>query len=153
MKIKETVLCYLKKGDCYLLLLRNKKMNDLNQGKYIGIGGHLEEGESKEEALLREVKEETGLTLLSYTYHAKILFQDDDFIEMMHLYSSDQFIGDLIECDEGELSYQKIDDLDKLPMWEGDYIFLKRMQKSTDFFELTLKYQKGKLVYHSFEIK
>ena len=143
---KETVLCYIEKKHQYLMLFRNKKINDINKGKYIGIGGHLEKGESKEEALIREIKEETGLSLSSYEYRGKILFQSDDLIEIMHLYTSKEFSGNLIDCDEGELSWIDIDDILKLPHWEGDEYFLKKLINNEPYFEMSLIYKEDKLI-------
>lgn len=143
---KETVLCYIENEHQYLMLFRNKKKDDINKGKYIGIGGHIEDGESKEEALLREIKEETGLTLLSYQYRGKILFQSDDFIEIMHLYTSNEFKGEIIDCDEGTLSWVKIEDVLKLPHWEGDEYFLKKLLNNEPYFEMSLIYNDDKLI-------
>ena len=99
VKIDKTVLCYIKKDDSYLLMLRNKKHDDLNESKWIGVGGHIEKGEKKEEAVIREAKEETGLDLLAVTYRGEILFINDDYQEVMYLFTSDKFQGNLIECD------------------------------------------------------
>ena len=143
---KETVLCYIENEHQYLMLFRNKKIKDINKGKYIGIGGHIEKGESKEAALLREIKEETGLILLSYQYRGKILFQSDGLIEIMHLYTSNEFAGNLIECDEGELSWIDIDKILSLPHWEGDEYFLKKLIKNDTYFEMSLIYQNDKLI-------
>ncbi|MCR5505675.1 MAG: 8-oxo-dGTP diphosphatase [Bacilli bacterium] len=144
--MEETVLCYIENEHRYLMLFRNKKKNDLNSGKYIGIGGHIEPGESKEEALIREVKEETGLTLTSFQYRAKLLFINDDFEEIMHLFTANEFTGTLKECDEGELHWIDIDDVLKVPHWEGDEAFLKKMLTQKDYFEMTLIYKQDQLV-------
>ncbi len=144
--IDKTVLCYIQKGDEYLLLYRNKKENDVNEGKYIGIGGHLENGETKEQALIREIKEETGLTLLHYQYRAKLLFVNDDYQEIMYLYTADKYSGELINCDEGELVWVNKDKMLELPHWEGDQYFLEKMMKNNNYFEMTLIYQKDKLI-------
>lgn len=151
--IDETVLCYIKKDDQYLLLYRNKEKNDFNKGKYLGVGGHLEKGETKEQALIREVKEETGLTLLNYHYHAKLLFINDDYQEIMHLYSADQFTGELIDCDEGQLVWINKEDVLKVPHWEGDQYFLKKMLSQNEYFEMTLFYKDDKLIKVINEIK
>lgn len=143
---KETVLCYIEHEHQYLMLFRNKKINDVNKGKYIGIGGHIEEDETKEQTLYREVKEETGLTLLNHKYRGKILFQSDDFIETMHLFTSDSFKGKLIECDEGELSWIDIDKILDYPHWEGDSYFLKKLMKNDTYFEMSLIYKNDKLI-------
>ena len=151
--IDETVLCYIKKDNQYLLLYRNKEKNDFNKGKYLGVGGHLEKGETKEQALIREVKEETGLTLLNYYYHAKLLFINDDYQEIMHLYSADQFTGELIDCDEGQLVWINEEDVLKVPHWEGDQYFLKKMLSQNEYFEMTLFYKDDKLIKVINEIK
>ena len=142
----ETVLCYIEKDNQYLMLLRNKKKHDMNANKYIGVGGHIEINESKEEALLREVKEETGLTLLSYIYRGKLLFQNDDFIEVMYLYTSKYFKGEITSCDEGELHFIDKDKILDLPLWEGDRYFLPLLINSDEFIKLKLIYSQDKLV-------
>lgn len=144
-----TTLCYIEKDDSYLMLHRIKKEQDINKDKWIGVGGHFEEGESPEECLLREVKEETGLTLHSFRFHGIVTFisdQDGGVVEYMCLYSSDDFSGELTECKEGTLEWVKKEDLSKLNLWEGDYIFLKYMQENRPFFSLKLEYQNMKLV-------
>ena len=146
MKNDLTVLCYLKNNDQYLLMLRHKKENDLNEGKWIGIGGHIEEGEAKEQALVREVKEETGLDIVSYTYRGEILFINDDYQEIMYLYTADKFEGDLIPCKEGELQWIDIDDVLKVPHWEGDEYFLKKILENSPYFEMSLIYSKDRLI-------
>ena len=147
MKSQLTTLCYLQKGDQYLLLHRVKKQNDINHDKWIGVGGHFEAGESPEDCLLREVKEETGLTLTSYTFHGIVTFlSDDDPAEYMCLYSADSWKGDMIECSEGNLEWINKEDFIKLPHWEGDLVFLKLMQQNHPFFSLKLVYKSGKLI-------
>ena len=143
---KETVLCYIEKEHQFLMLFRNKKKEDINKGKYIGIGGHIEPYETKEEALMREVKEETGLTLLSYQYRGKILFLSDEFVEIMHLFTSNEFIGELIDCDEGELHWINIKDIFNYPHWEGDEYFLKKLKNDEPYFEMSLIYKNDELV-------
>lgn len=142
----KTVLCYIEKDNSYLMLYRNKKKNDLNEGKYIGIGGHIEDNESIEEALLREVKEETNLTLLSYKLRGIITFINDDYKEIMYLFTSDSFIGNLKDCNEGTLSWEKIKGITSLPIWEGDKEFLSLLENKEEYFELTLTYSCNKLV-------
>ena len=141
----ETVLAYIEDKHRYLMLFRNKKRNDINKGKYIGIGGHLEEGESKEEALIREIKEETGLTVTSYKYRAKLTFINDEYSEIMYLFTVDGFIGEIKECDEGELHWINKEDIFKVPHWEGDEIFVKKMLSTDEYFEMTLIYKDDKL--------
>ena len=126
--MKNSVLCYIEKDEKYLMLYRNKKKNDVNGGKWIGVGGKLEENESPDEALLREVKEETGLTLTSYRFRGIITFVSDTWEgEYMYLYTADGFDGEIIECNEGELLWVDKSSVLDLPTWEGDRIFLTRL--------------------------
>lgn len=149
-KLRETVLCYIEKDGNYLMLFRNKKDNDINKGKYIGIGGHLEENETKEQALIREVKEETGLDILSYEYFGKVFFKDDEVEEIMHLFTSDKFEGELIECNEGELHWIPREKILDVPHWEGDKYFLEKLKNNEKGFEMSLIYSKGILI-HKYE--
>ena len=142
----KTVLCYLHREDKYLLLYRNKKKADINEGKWIGIGGHLELGETKEQALIREVKEETGLTINSYEYRGDLIFINDDYEEIMYLFTSDDFSGDIIECDEGELHWIDKDKILSLNLWEGDRTFLPKLLNSKEFIKMTLRYSKDQLI-------
>ena len=138
-----TTLCYIERGNEYLMLHRVKKAVDENAGKWIGVGGGFEEGESPEECLLREVYEETGLRLLSWRYRGIVTFVSDEWgTEYMHLFTSDAFEGTLKDCSEGVLAWKSRDDvLTKLPIWEGDRIFLKLLAEEKPFFLLTLRYR------------
>lgn len=146
--MKITTLCYIEKNDKYLMLHRTKKKNDINQNKWIGVGGHAEGNESPEECLLREVKEETGLTLTSYQFRALITFVCDKADpEMMCLFTADDFTGELSTCDEGELEWVDKAIVPTLPTWEGDAIFLKYLlEDEKSFFTLKLVYEGDKLV-------
>ena len=144
--MKETVLCYIEKDGKYLMLFRNKKENDINSGKYIGVGGHIELGETKEEALIREVKEETNLDVINYEYFGKVFFKDDDFEENMYLFTVTEFKGELKECDEGELHWINKENILDVPHWEGDKYFLEKIKNNEKGFEMFLIYSKGKLV-------
>ncbi len=141
-----TVLAYIKKDNSFLMLFRNKKKHDINKGKWVGIGGHIEEGETKEQALLREIKEETGLDVIHYEYRGELLFVNNDFEEVMYLYLVDEVSGEIISCDEGELAWIKEEDLMKLNMWEGDYKFLPLLLNTNEFIRLELRYADDKLV-------
>lgn len=141
-----TVLCYIEHNDRYLLIHRTKKKNDINEGKYFGVGGHIEEGETPEDALIREVKEEAGLALLSFKKHGIVYFEADGYKEEMHLFTSKDFSGELIECDEGDLLWVDIEEVTTLPCWEGDKIFLNYIANDEPYFELELVYNKDKLV-------
>ena len=120
-----TTLCYLEKDDRYLMLHRIKKEVDVNKDKWIGVGGHFEKDETPEECLLREVKEETGLTLTSWRFRGLVTFLSDAWeTEYMCLYTADGFEGDMITCDEGTLEWVKKSELERLNLWEGDKIWL-----------------------------
>lgn len=141
--MKETTLCYIEKDGKYLMLYRNKLKDDPNKGKWLGIGGKLEQGETPDDAAVREVYEETGLKLKSYNYRGIVNFISDVYPdEAMHLYYSDDFAGEVKACDEGELKWIEKDKLRSLPMWEGDKIFLNLIEKDIPFFRLTLRYDK-----------
>ncbi len=146
MEMDYTVLCYLKKDNQYLFMLRNKEKNDLNEGKWIGIGGHIEPGETKEEALIREVKEETGFTIKSFSYRGEILFINNDYQEIMYVFTSDDFTGEMIECDEGELSWIDKDKILDLNLWEGDRYFLKPLLNSDKMIKMEMRYKDKQLV-------
>lgn len=147
MRSPLTTLCYIEKDDSYLMLHRVKKENDINKDKWIGIGGHFENAESPEECLLREVKEETGLTLLSYRFRGLVTFITlQGASEYMCLFTSDDFTGEIISCDEGDLEWVKKDRFSELNLWEGDYIFLRLLEERENFFSLKLVYDNDKLV-------
>ena len=144
-KVKKTpvlsTLCHIIKDDCYLMMHRVKKENDINKDKWIGVGGKFEYGESPEECLLREVKEETGLTLLSYKFRGIVTFcYGEDVVEYMHIFDGYEFEGELTDCDEGELVWVPIKEVCDLPIWEGDKIFFKLLAENADFFSLKLVY-------------
>ncbi len=146
--MKNSVLCYIEKDEKYLMLYRNKKKNDANGGKWIGVGGKIEENESPDEALLREIKEETGLTLTSYRFRGIVTFVSDTWEgEYMYLYTADGFEGELIECDEGELSWIDKKAVPDLPAWEGDRVFLnKLLSDESELFFIKLTYKGDTLV-------
>lgn len=148
--MKMTTLCYIEKDDCYLMLHRVKKKQDINAGKWIGVGGHLEEGESPEECLVREVYEETGLSLKRYCFRGLITFVSDVCEqEMMCLFTADDFEGELTECNEGELKWVPKSEVLELPTWEGDALFLKRLlEEEKKFFSMKLIYEGDTLVKH-----
>ena len=129
------------------MLHRTKKEHDENRDKWIGIGGKINEGETPEQCLLREVKEETGLTLTSYKYRGVVHFSSDIYDEEdMHLYTADGFYGEITECDEGSLEWIDIDRLFDLTLWEGDKIFLSLIKTDVSFFDLGLFYKGEKLI-------
>ena len=141
-----TTLCYIEQAGSYLMLHRIKKKQDMNQDKWLGVGGHLEEGESPEDCLLREVKEQTGLTLLSYRQRGIITLVSDEYPdEYMFLYTSDDFKGTLTECNEGSLEWVPKEKTGQLPLWEGDLIFFELLKDELPFFSLKLVYQGERL--------
>ena len=145
--MKNTTLCYIESNGCYLLLHRVKKKADVNEGKWVGIGGHLEEGETVTDCLLREVREETGLTLTDFRYAGRIRFDSDIWpSEIMHLYHATGFAGDLLsDCNEGNLAWVDKKKALTLPMWEGDRLFLERLESGSPFFHMILRYEGERL--------
>lgn len=140
--MKNTTLCYIERDGQYLMLHRTMKENDLNHDKWIGIGGKFEDRESPEDCVLRETLEETGLTLTAYKYRGIVTFVSDKWeTEYMHLFTADEFTGELTECDEGVLEWIDKDRLLELTLWEGDKIFLRLIDKPCPFFSLKLVYR------------
>jgi 8-oxo-dGTP diphosphatase len=145
--MKNTTLCYIEKDSSYLMLHRIKNKKDANYDKWIGIGGKFKDKESPEECIIREVQEETGLTLENLYYRGIVTFVSDVYeTEYMHLFKSNSFTGNIKECDEGVLEWVKKEKMYSLPLWEGDYIFLDLIEKDTPFFSLKLEYSKDTLV-------
>jgi len=139
--MRNTTLCHIEKDGKYLMLHRVSKKNDLNHDKWVGIGGKFEDKESPEECNLREVFEETGLTLKSSKYCGIVTFVSDKWeTEYMHIFHSDDFSGDIKECDEGVLEWVEIEKIYSLPIWEGDKIFLRLIEQNVPFFSLKLEY-------------
>lgn len=141
--MKNTTLCYIEKDGKYLMLYRNKKENDLNEGKWVGVGGKFEPGETAEQCLVREVREETGLTLTDWHFYGIVNFISDKWDdEAMYLYLGKSFEGELLKsCDEGELRWVEKTAVMELPMWEGDIYFLKEMLSGTKKISMTLRYE------------
>ena len=145
--MKNTTLCYIQREGQYLMLHRVKKKNDVNQDKWVGIGGKFEDRESPEDCLLREVQEETGLTLTSYAYRGLVTFVSDQWeTEYMHLFTADAFEGEIGPCDEGNLEWVDKDKVKDLPIWVGDKIFLDLLTQEVPFFSLKLAYEGETLV-------
>lgn len=145
--MQNTTLCYIEHDNKYLMLHRTKKENDLNEGKWIGVGGKFEQDETPEECLLREVKEETGLTLTKYRLRAVITFLSDKWeTEYMYLFTANAFTGILTDCNEGELEWIDKEKVPELNIWEGDQIFLQKLLADEDFFTLKVVYEGDKLV-------
>ncbi len=143
MKSPLTTLCYIEKDEQYLMLHRVSKKNDINRDKWIGVGGHFEEGESPEECLLREVKEETGLTLTDWRFRGIVTFCSEGYpTEYMCLYTATGFRGELTDCSEGVLEWVDKNRLNELQLWDGDVLFLDLLRRETAFFSLKLCYRK-----------
>lgn len=136
-----STLCYLERDGKYLMLHRTVKKNDVNKDKWIGVGGHFEEGESPEECVVREVKEETGFTLTSFAYRGLVTFVSGDGVtEYMSLFTADGFEGEMTACDEGELEWVPVEKIQDLNLWEGDKIFFRLLKEQAPFFSLKLVY-------------
>lgn len=145
-----STLCYIEQDGKYLMLHRTVKKNDVNKDKWIGVGGHFEHGESPEECLLREVKEETGYTLTSWKYRGIVTFvYGEDTVEYMSLYTADGFTGEPIECDEGELEWVDKKDIPALELWEGDKIFFRLLDMEREFFSLKLVYNRSDVLQYA----
>jgi len=142
-----TTLCYIRRGEDYLMLHRVKKKNDINHDKWIGVGGKFEDKESPEDCLLREVWEETGLTLTGYQYRGIVTFISDQYeTEFMHLFTADRWTGTIKDCDEGVLEWVPREQVAQLPSWEGDKIFLDLLAREEEpFFSLKLCYEGDRL--------
>ena len=146
--MKQTTLCYPLRDNQYLMLHRVKKEQDANKDKWIGIGGKFQDKESPEDCLLREVKEETGLTLTAWQYRGLVTFVSDKWeTEYMHLFTASDWVGEMTDCDEGELAWVDCAAVESLPIWEGDKIFLRLMAEGAPFFSLKLCYEGEKLVF------
>ncbi len=144
--MRNTSLVHLERDGCYLMLHRIRKSNDENRDKWVGIGGKFEEGESPEDCALREVCEETGLTMRSFSYRGIVTFVSDEWgTEYMHLFHSTDFAGELKDCDEGVLEWVDKKRLLTLPIWEGDRIFLRLLDSDIPFFSLKLFYAGDRL--------
>ena len=144
--IIDTTMIYLKRDNYYLLLYRNKKKNDINEGKWIGVGGHREPHETIDECAIREVKEETGLDVHSLKCAGEVLFVDENLKMMMYIYEITDFSGELIECNEGDLKWIHIRDIYNYPMWEGDKLFLPKLINHEPYFKMVLTYSHDTLM-------
>ena len=141
-----STLCYIEDGGQVLMLHRTKKENDINRDKWIGIGGRFEDGESPEDCVLREAREETGLTLTSMRFRGIVTFVSDRWeTEYMHLFTADDYTGRVADCEEGDLEWVPKEKVRDLPTWEGDRIFLRLLYEDAPFFSLKLVYEGERL--------
>ena len=144
-----STVCYIEKDGKYLMLHRTKKKNDINKEKWIGIGGKFEEGESPEECVLREVKEETGLILNSVKLRGMLTFINTICeTEYIYIFTSDDFTGNLIECNEGDLQWVEKDKVTSLNLWEGDKIFIEKIKENSPFFTIKYVYDGDTLLHY-----
>ncbi len=142
-----TSLCYIEKNESYLMLHRTKKKNDVNEGKWLGVGGKFEKDESPEECAKREILEETGLIPKSLSFRGIVTFVNDVCdTEYMHLFTCSDYLGEIKECDEGELLFVPKNEILSLNIWEGDKIFLRLLNENVPFFSLKLIYSGDKLL-------
>ncbi len=143
--MRVSTLCYIERDGQYLMLHRVRKKSDINKGKWIGIGGGLEEGESPEECVVREALEETGLTLIRPELRAVVTFAiDGGEGELMFLYTCSDFTGEVADdCDEGVLAWIGKTAVPSLELWEGDRIFLSLIAEPGPFFSLKLVYDRN----------
>ena len=143
---RKTSLVYIEKDGCYLILHRTKKDGDENHDKWIGVGGKFEPGETPDACALREVKEETGLTLTDFALRGLIIFVSDVWgMEYMYLYTATKWTGRLVDCDEGELVWLDKRELLKKKLWEGDKLFLKALDERKEFFIMKFRYEGERL--------
>ena len=151
--MKLTTICYIDDGNSYLMLLRNKKKNDINEGKWLGIGGKFEPGETPEECVCREVYEETGLILDDQVMRGVITFSSEGYEdEYIYVFTSDKYHGKIRECDEGELHWIRKDELTDINVWEGDRLFLKLLIEGSPFFSVKLSYKGDELTDSSIKL-
>ena len=136
-----TTLCYIERDGCYLMLHRVSKAEDENAGKWIGVGGHLEADESPHEGVLREIREETGLAVRDLRLRGVITFILPAWgNELTFLYTARADTAEVTACDEGTLRWIPVDEIDALPLWEGDRVFLPLLRSRGDCFSLKLDY-------------
>lgn len=143
--MKKTTCIYLEKDNKYLMLHRNKKEKDINKDKWIGVGGHVEENETVDECVIREVKEETNLDLINFKLCGEVLFVLNGYSELMYVYTSDNFTGEIKDCNEGTLEWIEKEKVLDLPIWEGDRLIFKEIN-SGNYFKLKLVYKNDNLV-------
>ena len=153
--MKNTTLCYIEKNGAYLMMHRTKKINDENHNKWVGIGGKFEFGETPYDCARREILEETGLVPDTLFYRGIITFVSDRYgTEYMHLFTCNSFSGALKEnCNEGELVWINKKEIYELPIWEGDKIFFRLIDKEEKFFSLKLVYEGEHLVSYNIEYR
>lgn len=150
MKTIVATLCYVRSGERTLMMHRNKKPGDVHKGKWNGLGGKLDPGESPDECVIREIREESGLTLLDPKLRGVLTFPafkpGEDWL--VFVYTSTRFEGELGVCAEGDLEWVSGERLATLPLWEGDRIFLPWLEQER-FFSGKFVYREGRLISHT----
>lgn len=149
MKRVAATLCYVRSGGKVLMLHRNKKEGDVHLGKWNGLGGKLEPGESPDECVIREVREESGLAIEAPRMRGILTFPafkpGEDWL--VFVYTADRHSGTLGRCPEGDLEWIAAADVAALPLWEGDRVFLPWLDGER-FFSAKFVYENGRLVRH-----
>ncbi len=147
-----STLCYIEQDEKYLMLHRTKKEKDQNKDKWIGVGGKFEEEESPFDCVVREVKEETGLTVKPIFRGIVTFVMEEQGTEYMYLFTATEFSGEMTDCDEGELAWVEKEQVTSLPIWEGDKLFLDLLARDVSTIFLTLRYDKdGSLLSHELQ--
>lgn len=148
--MKLATLCYLKRNGSTLMLHRIKKQNDMHEGKWNGLGGKLEAGETPEECVIREVEEESGLKITSPRLHGFITFPNFDGVDdwYVFVFTAENFEGELTDSREGVLKWIPDGELFDLNLWEGDRTFIEWMLDGK-FFSAKFNYKEGRLVDYS----
>lgn len=143
-QMRLTTLCYVERDGCWLMMHRTRKSLDENAGKWIGLGGHLESGESPAECILREITEEAGIPVSDLRLRGIVTFILPDWgNELTFLYTARTDAEALPDCPEGELKWVPVSDVLSLPLWEGDRVFLPLLRTREDCFSLKLVYAPG----------
>jgi 8-oxo-dGTP diphosphatase len=150
--MKLATLCYVidKLQNKTLMIHRVKKENDYHEGKWNGLGGKLELGESPEDCVIREIKEEAGLTIKNPRMHGFITFPKFDEVDdwYVFIFTAEDFKGNLIDSPEGNLKWISNDELTLLNLWDGDRIFLEWLHQDS-FFSAKFIYENGKYKNHT----
>ena len=147
--MKIGTLCYIDNGTSTLMMHRIKKENDMHKGKWNGLGGKLIPGETPEDCVIREVKEESGLNIKNPVLKGILTFPKFDEIDdwMVFVFTCKEFSGKMIECNEGVLEWILNGELKNLNLWESDKIYMKWLTNHP-FFSAKFIYKKRKLTKH-----
>lgn len=150
--MKLATLCYVRRNGRTLMLHRVKKKDDVHEGKWNGLGGKFEPGESPEDCVIREIKEESGLSIKSPALKGVLTFPEFSHGEdwYVFVFTASEFSGKLIDSPEGELRWIPDRDLLKLNLWEGDKRFLPLL-KRRGHFSGKFHYRNGRLAGWSVE--